>query len=74
MKKLLKSGIKLLKSEICESVNSARMHCLLWKSQQVRAEPKKKKKEEIRRTKTQMQQSVESKHSLYIDTHIYLFI
>ena len=44
MKKLLKSGIKLLKSEICESVNSARMHCLLWKSQQVRAEPKKKKK------------------------------
>ena len=44
MKKLLKSGIKLLKSEICESVNSARMHCLLWKSQQVWAEPKKKKK------------------------------
>ena len=75
MKKLLKSGIKLLKSEICESVNSARMHCLLWKSQQVRAEPKKKKKKkEICRTKTQMQQSVESKHSLYIDTHIYLFI
>ena len=36
---------KLLKSGICESVNSARMHCSLWKSQQVRAEPKKKRKE-----------------------------
>ena len=32
---------KLLKSEICESVNSARMHCSLWKSQQMWAEPKK---------------------------------
>ena len=37
---------KLLKSGICGSVNSARMHCLLWKSQQVRVEPKKKKKKE----------------------------
>ena len=36
---------KLLKSEIYGSVNSVRMHCLLWKSQQMRAEPKKKKKE-----------------------------
>ena len=36
---------KLLKSEICESVNNARMHYSLWKSQQVRAEPKKKKRE-----------------------------
>ena len=36
---------KLLKSEICGSVNSAQMHCSLCKSQQMRAEPKKKKKE-----------------------------
>ena len=35
---------KLLKSEICRSVNSARMHCSPWKSQQMRAKPKKKKK------------------------------
>ena len=33
---------KLLKSGICKFVNSARMHCSLWKSQQVRAEPKEK--------------------------------
>ena len=54
---------KLLKSGICESANSARMHCSLWKSQQVWAEPKKKKRREIHRTKTQTQQLVESKHS-----------
>ena len=35
---------KLLKSEICRSVNSARMHCSPWKSQQMWAKPKKKKK------------------------------
>ena len=39
----------LLKNGFCGSVNNARMHCSLWKSQQVRAEPKKKK---IRRAKT----------------------
>ena len=33
---------KLLKSGIYDSVNSVRMQCSLWKSQQVRAEPKKK--------------------------------
>ena len=49
-------------------MNSAQIHCLLWKSQQVRAEPKikiknKKIKREIRGTKTRTQQSVESKHS-----------
>ena len=36
---------KLLKSGICGSANSARMHCSLWKSQQVWAEPKKKEEE-----------------------------
>ena len=32
---------KLLKNGICESVNNTRMHCSLWKSQQMRAEWKK---------------------------------
>ena len=39
---------KLLKSGICGFMNSARMHCSLWKSQQVRAEPKKKKEKKRR--------------------------
>ena len=33
---------KLLKSGICESVNSARMHCSLWNSQLLQAKKKKK--------------------------------
>ena len=37
---------KLLKSEVCGIVNSARVHCSLLKSQQYAAEPKKKKKTE----------------------------
>ena len=36
---------KLLKNEICGSINSAQMHCSQTKSQQMRL-PKKKKKAE----------------------------
>ena len=35
---------KLLKSGICGSVNSARMHCSPWNSQLLRAKKKGKKK------------------------------
>ena len=34
---------KLLKSEICGFVNSVRVHCSPWKSQQIRAKKKKKR-------------------------------
>ena len=33
---------KLLKSGICGSMNSAHVHCLSWKSQQMRAKKKGK--------------------------------
>ena len=35
---------KLLKSEICGSVNSARMYCSQWNSQLLRAKKKKGKR------------------------------
>ena len=47
---------KLLKSEICGSMNSARMHCSLTKSQQVRLPKKKKKK----RAETRCEQNVDA--------------
>ena len=50
---------KLLKSRICGFVNSARIYCLMWKSQQVRTEPKNKS------TRQKRQQSFESKRALY---------
>ena len=37
---------KLLKGRIYESVNSTQMHCLLWKSQQMRAKKKRENAEE----------------------------
>ena len=40
---------KLLKSGICGSMNNARVHCSPWKSQQVRAKGKKKKKGKTRK-------------------------
>ena len=62
---------KLLKSGICGSVNSARMHCLPWKSQPLQllfneqcmnsscitpeTRGKKKEKEKERNVKLQMQ-------------------
>ena len=41
---------KLLKSGICRSVNSARMHCSPWKSQQMQAKKiKRENAEEAKR-------------------------
>ena len=62
---------KLLKSGICGSVNSARMHFSPSKSQLLRAKQKKKKrkkKREKHRTETQTPKSFESKrvHNLFI--------
>ena len=42
---------KLLKSEICGSVNGIQVQCSPWKSQQMRAK-KKKEKEKRGRSKT----------------------
>ena len=63
---------KLLKNGICGSVNSAQIHCLMWKSQQVRAEPKKKKEKSAGQKRRRNNQLNPNTH--YIYTHIYLFI
>ena len=42
---------KLLKSEICGFVSSARVHCLPWKIQQMQAKKKKKTKGKRGRSK-----------------------
>ena len=56
---------KLLKSEICGSVNNARMHCSRTKSQQVRLPKKKGLKRVESKTWTQ---EAESKQSLKVKT------
>ena len=38
---------KLLKSEICGSINSVRMYCSQWNSQLLRAKKKKKGKRNV---------------------------
>ena len=59
---------KLLKSEICGSVNNARMHCSRTKSQQVRL-PKKKKKKGLKHVESKTwTQEAESKQSLKVKT------
>ena len=44
---------KLIKSDICGSVNSARMHCSRLKSQPLRLKAKKKKKKRKRKKKAE---------------------
>ena len=54
---------KLIKSDICGSVNSAQMHCLRLKKSAFTAESKKKKKEKKKRLKRILRPDVDAKRA-----------